>query len=160
MLRSRPDISGEGSLPTCSFLPWPVCSPSASISTFLGWIHPPFQSPFSSSCHHIIITCDFACPYSLPPVTCQFRSGLSVLPCHLCLLLILTCHYPGAGSSALALIFHGSFASCLHVSRRPWLSYTPLQVISQRPNFAAPFLQFKTPLLFLYCPELSLMMFK
>lgn len=57
--------------------PWPL-PPVLQFHPF-STVYLPSQSTFSSSCHHIsIVTGGFPCPHSLPPVTCQFSSVLSV----------------------------------------------------------------------------------
>ena len=111
--------------PTCNFLVVALTSStSASVSPFLNCMHLPSQSPFSSSCHHIIIvTSGFPCPYSLPLVTCQFSSILSVS--HMSYLFTAYSHLLlslGQAYQILTWFSSGSLASCLqfHLHPRPW----------------------------------------
>ena len=116
--------SGEIHSPTCNFLVVALTSStSASGPPFLHCMHLPSRSPFSSSCHHIIIiTGGFPCPCSLPPVTCQFSSILCSshvipVPCSFSLASV-----PGAGYQILTWFSRGNLASCLqfYLHTRPW----------------------------------------
>lgn len=136
--------SGEIRSPTCNFLVVALTSStSASGSRFVHCMHLPSRSPFSSSCHHIIIiTSGFPCPYSLPPVTCQFSSILSVahmsslFPAHSHLLLSL-----GQAYQILTWFSRGNLASCLqfYLHPRPW----------DMACFVTSFFLFKNPIIFL-----------
>lgn len=150
---THPDNSGEVPSPTCSFLPWPNCSPSTSVSAFPSWIPPPFQSPFLWSCHHIIfIACDFPC---LQFFASSNQSSLYT-PRHICSLIIASCHSPGAaGSSALAWIFQRQPCLLSAFSLHPRPSYMLLQVICLRHSFVAVFSSLKIRYYFPIAPELG-----